>query len=64
MVRLILEDRYIEQINGLVKAVTENSKYNITPRNVLTLIEYAQKLNNEEFENLLNNNEKIKTMDK
>jgi hypothetical protein len=60
MVRLILEDRYIEQINDLVKVVIENSKYNITPRNVLTLIKYAQKLNNEEFDNLLNNNEKNK----
>ena len=60
----LVENKYTEQINGLVKAVTENSKYNITPRNVLTLIEYAQKLNNEEFDNLLNNNEKIKTMDK
>ena len=60
MVRLILEDRYIEQINDLVKVVIEKSKHNITPRNVLTLIKYAQKLNNEEFENLLNNNEKNK----
>ncbi|SEG39207.1 Phage Mu protein F like protein [Halpernia humi] len=56
----LVEDKYSEQMKGLVSAVTENSKYDIKGKNVEALINYAKKYDNETFAELLKANEKLR----
>ncbi len=58
--KTLVEDKYTEQMKGLVAAVRDNSKFEIKEKNIEGLISYAKKYDNETFEKLLEANEKLR----
>lgn len=52
----LIEEKYTEQIKGLVNAIKEHSKYDIKDGNIAGLIKYAKEMTNERFEELLKKN--------
>lgn len=57
----LIEDKYTEQIKGLVNAIKDNSKYDIKDANIAGFIKYAKEYTNEKFQEFLdiNKNDKI-----
>ncbi|ROH98399.1 phage head morphogenesis protein [Chryseobacterium sp. G0240] len=57
----LIEDKYTEQIKGLIDAIKENSKYDIKEGNIAAFIKYAKEYTNEKFQEFLdiNKNDKI-----
>lgn len=58
--KTLVEDKYTEQMKGLVAAVKDNSKYDIKGNNIQSLISYAKKYDAETFGKLLDANEKLR----
>ncbi|QDP85206.1 phage head morphogenesis protein [Chryseobacterium sp. SNU WT5] len=56
----LVEDKYTEQMRGLVAAVKNNSKYDIKDSVIESLIKYAKIYDNEKFVELLKANTKLR----
>ena len=56
----LVEEKYTEQMKGLVSAVSNNSKYDIGDNNIKALISYAKAYDNEKFEKFLEANENLR----
>lgn len=56
----LIEDKYTEQKQGLINAIVENSNYQISNNVVSTLIDYAQKYDNDSFKKLLEKNKELR----
>ena len=52
----LVENSYLQQKQGLVKAILDTTNYQISNNVISTLIDYAQKYDNSTFEKLLEKN--------
>ena len=56
----LVEDKYTEQMKGLVSAIETNSKFKIKTSTIQSLINYAKKYDAEAYAKLLESNEKLR----